>query len=71
MLQPSDFEWLKGRIDDLHRKWADQRIRDKRAYDNLYGALEKIAKVEADDKSNHHAVMRGIALDALQSVAEY
>lgn len=71
MLQTSDFEWLKGRIDDLQRKWDDQRIRDERAYKRLYDALQKISEVQADDKGNHHTVIRGIALGALDSVADY
>ena len=62
MIQAGDFEWLKGRIDDLHRKWEDQHIRDKRAYDRLFDALQRIAAVEADNKDNHHTVMRDIAL---------
>lgn len=65
MIQQSDFDWLKGRIDDLYRKYEDQKIRDDRAFRTLHAALVEIAKVEADDKGNHHTVMRSIALDAL------
>lgn len=67
-MQENDFLWIKGRIDDLAKKWAEDKARDFANFRTLRNALEAIQKVQQDDKGNHFEVIQSIADDALRSL---